>query len=252
MQSETRPAQELQASGATDIRRRRRSRGQALVEFGLVVPLFFALIFGIIEFSLIDFSISTMNFAAKDAARIGSLLGSTAPFPSSIPAACGGVPVGTLTDCFMINIAIFPRTTGLVTAKIAQIEVFKAGIDGNPVSPLTENVYDGQGNLISSVGWSSNSREQGLFDADYLGVRITYSYTYLTGFIAGAGTSLTLTAVSVQRIEPQDFGYHHQDGGSGIVRAPGVVAAQPPSTALAAQGSGSKAWSRQDKAGDAV
>jgi Flp pilus assembly protein TadG len=235
--SETNQAQVRQTRTAANARPRRRSRGQALVEFGLVAPLFFALIFGIIEYSLINFSISTMNFAAKDAARIGSLLGSTDP----------------TTDCRIVA-DIRGRTAGVVTAKVTKIEVFKAAIDGSVANLALVNVYsinsDTNGDCTSStLPWPPSAREQGLFDADYLGVRVTYAYTYLTGFIAGAGTTLTLTALSVQRIEPQDFGYRHQHGS--IVRASGDTVAPAPGIVLAARRSGGM-WSHQAEWGGAL
>src|SRR5260221_4264663 len=58
-------------------RGRRLSRGQAIVEFAMVAPLFLLMLFGFIEFALIGASIAAFNFAAKDAARLGSYLGTT-------------------------------------------------------------------------------------------------------------------------------------------------------------------------------
>src|SRR5258708_32877945 len=58
-------------------RGRRLSRGQAIVEFAMVAPLFFLMLFGFVEFALIGASIAACNFAAKDAARLGSYLGTT-------------------------------------------------------------------------------------------------------------------------------------------------------------------------------
>src|SRR5215469_10075497 len=47
---------ELHRRSGSNLRRRRWARGQAIVEFAMVAPLFFALIFGLIEFSLIGIS----------------------------------------------------------------------------------------------------------------------------------------------------------------------------------------------------
>jgi Flp pilus assembly protein TadG len=170
---------------------RRRSRGQALVEFALIAPLFFALLFGIIEYSLLSTAISALNFAAKDAARIGSLLGRTDPTADS----------QIVTD-------VRQHSAGIVTARVTAIEVFKADAAGNGVisgGSLVENVYDINGNALGPLGWPIAQRRDTLIDADYLGVRVSYTYTYLTGFISGGSASLPLTATSVQRIEPQDY-----------------------------------------------
>ena len=173
--------------------RSRPARGQAMVEFALVAPLFFALIFGLIEFSLIGVSISSYNLAADDGARIGSLLGRTDP-----------------TVDQQIVAAVRSHVVGVAPAQPIKIEVFKADATGNPVivsGKMVENVYDINGTSIptGTPGWPVDTREDTLIAADYLGVRITYQYTYLTAFIGGGNSNLQLTATSVQRIEPQDY-----------------------------------------------
>lgn len=49
--------------------RRRRSRGQALAEFSLVAPLFFLLLFGIIEAGRFIFYYEVLNNASREGAR---------------------------------------------------------------------------------------------------------------------------------------------------------------------------------------
>jgi Flp pilus assembly protein TadG len=174
-----------------------------MVEFALIAPLFFTLIFGIVEFSLIHTAVDIMNLATKDAARIGSLLGRSDPTVDS-----------------QIVSDISTRTAGIVIATVTQIEVFKSDASGGVVTvggTPVEYIYDINGNNIGTTSWPVDQRRDTLLDADFLGVRVTYSYTYLTGFIAGGSTQLILTATSVQRIEPQDF--------NGYYGAPGTVAA---------------------------
>ena len=181
----------LRSSSSLRISERRRANGQAMVEFALVAPLFFALIFGLIEFALIGISISSYNLAAEEGARIGSVLGRTDP-----------------TVDQQIVAAIRSHTSGIAAAQTVQIEVFKADVTGTAVTNggnIVENVYNIQGNPIGTQLWPVDSRIDELLTADYLGVRITYQYTYLTAFIAGGNSNLQLTATSVQRIEPQDF-----------------------------------------------
>lgn len=179
---------------------RRRARGQAMVEFALVLPLFLLVFFGFVEFALINTSIAGYNFAAKDGARIGSLLGRT----------------DSTVDTQIVN-DIRVHVAGIVMAQPVQIEVFKADTGGNPVSGsggIIENVYDINGNPIGTQSWPVNLRNDTLLDADYLGVRITFKYTYITAYVSGGNASLTLTASSVQRIEPQDFQGYHRHAGS--------------------------------------
>ena len=168
-----------------------RQLGQALVEFALVAPLFFTLIFGFIEFALIEASIGSYNFAAKDSARLGSLIGPTDP----------------AADQDMIQL-IQSRVNGVVFAKVIKIEIYKSDaagdyLQGGLVPP--EDAYDANGNIVGTAQWPPSLRNDTLIDADYLGVRITFKYNYMTSYLAGGATSLQLIANSVQRIEPQDF-----------------------------------------------
>jgi Flp pilus assembly protein TadG len=52
---------------------RDRSRGQALVEVALVAPLFFALIFGLIDLGRVIWAIDSVGAAAREGARYASL-----------------------------------------------------------------------------------------------------------------------------------------------------------------------------------
>jgi hypothetical protein len=167
--------------------RARHSRGQALVEFALVAPILFLLIFGIIEFSLVNAAIGSYNFAAKDAARLGSLLGRT----------------DTNADAQMIAL-IRSHVVGIAPAQLQEIDIFRSDEQGDPSTGI-QDAYDASGNPIGVPTWPPSMRNDTLIDADYLGVRIVYRYTYLTGFISGGSSNLTLDAVSIQRIEPQDF-----------------------------------------------
>jgi hypothetical protein len=208
---------------------RARSRGQALVEFSFIVLPFFIIFFSTIEFALIMSSIGSYNFGVRDAARLGSLLGRTS----------------ATADSSILQV-ITNHVSGLVMAKTQEVDIYRATSDGQcltVVAPGTgagvsvdsgsclKNEYDASGALLNPVGgvapWPPNVRDDSLQSADYLGVRVLYRYTYLTGFIAGVGTPLNLSSTSVQRIEPQDF--------QGMHSAQDALAWMRPSTA----GSGS-------------
>jgi len=63
-------------------RRARRSRGQALVEFAMVAPLFFLLLFGIIEGARFILYYQTLNNATREGARYAIVHGSNSNCPS--------------------------------------------------------------------------------------------------------------------------------------------------------------------------
>jgi hypothetical protein len=160
------------------------------------MPVFIILIFGVVEYALINASIGAFNFAAQEAARFGAIIG----------------PTDVNVDTEMLTQYITPRVSSIVVAKIISVEIFHAGqagacADGTTSFPCPqEDVYNGTTGLWSAPGWPVASRDDHLISADYLGVRITYQYTYLTAFFATTSPQLTLTAVSVQRIEPQEYG----------------------------------------------
>jgi hypothetical protein len=68
-------------------RRRRRTRGQALVEFALVVPWFFLMLFGIIEAGRFIYYYETLSNATREGARYAIVNGAnTLGCPSGPPA----------------------------------------------------------------------------------------------------------------------------------------------------------------------
>jgi Flp pilus assembly protein TadG len=54
-----------------------RRRGASVVEFTLIAPFFFTIVFGLIEFSRMVMCYQVMTSAAREAARQGTLPGST-------------------------------------------------------------------------------------------------------------------------------------------------------------------------------
>lgn len=179
-------------------KRRRRQRGQTLVEFALVLPIMFTVVFGIIEFCFLFESVDTVNFAAREGARVGAVLG----------------PTDVGADSKIIQ-AIQAATSGgssLLFSTIKYIEIFRSNQNGAVPAVLTsctpganEDVFDGQGNQCGTANWPPTSRNATFNSADYLGVRITFAYNWVTSFVSATGGSLQMTSVSVQLIEPQSY-----------------------------------------------
>lgn len=71
----------------------RRSRGQAMVEFALVAPIFFLLLFSIIEFGRYVYTVQILNEAAREGTRYAIVHGSQALCPS------GQMPGGVTNPC---------------------------------------------------------------------------------------------------------------------------------------------------------
>ena len=73
-------------------RSHRRSRGQAMVEFALVAPMFFLLLFGIIEAGRFIFYYETLSNATREGARYAIVNGANTLGCPSGPAAPGSPP----------------------------------------------------------------------------------------------------------------------------------------------------------------
>jgi TadE-like protein len=67
-------------------RMRRRGRGQALVEFALVAPMFFFLIFAIVDFGRYVYYVQVLNNAAREGTRYAIVHGWQGLPPSGPPA----------------------------------------------------------------------------------------------------------------------------------------------------------------------
>lgn len=189
-------------------RRGWRTRGQAIVEFALITPVFFLVFFGILEFALITASIGSFNFASREGALVGSIYGRSSFY---------GDP-----DQAVVT-AVRNRVQAVVMAKAMEVDIYKADSNTNPskgncltsaggdtavgTAGCLEDQYLINGAPLTggSMSWLPASRNDTLLNADYLGVRVVYQYTYVTGFVGGLGSTLTLTSYSVQRIEPADY-----------------------------------------------
>jgi hypothetical protein len=80
----------------------RRSRGQALVEFALVIPVFLLMLFALIDVGRFIYLNSTLSQAAREGARLGSV---EASYRSSADPACGtvGGPVCPADDTVLLT-----------------------------------------------------------------------------------------------------------------------------------------------------
>jgi len=79
----------------------RSSRGQALVEFAMIAPFFFLLLFSIIEFGRAVYYIQILNNAAREGARYAIVHGNESTQPSGPPP---GYPTTTNGDVFANNV----------------------------------------------------------------------------------------------------------------------------------------------------
>jgi hypothetical protein len=82
--------------------RRAQSRGQSLVEFALVIPVFVLVVLGLIDAARLVYLNSTVSQAAREGARVGSVESS---YRGSSDSACGtlGGPVCPSSDTALLS-----------------------------------------------------------------------------------------------------------------------------------------------------
>jgi len=71
--------------------RRRDRRGQSLVEFALIVPVFMLILLGMLEFGFVFDHTLTIQYASREGARVGSALATAV---ASSAAAAASRPTG--------------------------------------------------------------------------------------------------------------------------------------------------------------
>lgn len=176
-------------------------RGQAMVEFALILPLFLILLMGMLEFGIVFDHRNAMAYAVREGARVGASLGNGGSQPAGVdPAILAAVQRG-LTDPILIE-------------NIASIEIFQADTSGEPVAGKIDK-FDRDGNPIGTPGWPATSRvPPGLVQGatgDSIGVRVVYNFkpqtplgTLLGLFINGNPpyTTISMTDKAVTRLEP--------------------------------------------------
>ena len=104
--------------------RRRRSSGQALPEFALVLPVLMALIGGIIQFGLIFWAQNTLTQVVRDTGR-------WAATQQTSPCSAGAAALGTEANAIAATSSLLGYTTGqwgapTVEGSDAQVESFSA------------------------------------------------------------------------------------------------------------------------------
>jgi hypothetical protein len=194
------PLQELRLR-----RRRRHSRGQALVEFALVIPIFMTLVVAIFEFSFLLTIKNELTMAAADSAQLGAQLGNT-----------------NQADFFILQRIENDLASPIDKTKITSVKIFKTNPYG---AVLGTNTYTRSGSWTgpdSTVipwgpvggggGYPENSRCSTLLGCggtstgvDWLGITITYQYAWITPLpgLVGLGTSgPTMVQTNVTRLEP--------------------------------------------------
>lgn len=152
-----------------------RDRGQGLVEFALVIPVFFLLVFGVIDGARLVFTTESLNQAAREAARVGAV---EASFIGKSGAACTAPnAAGTAAYC--------PASTTAFRADVlAAANRMSAGVGPFASSALyIDCTVAGSPRTGSWTGGNDCSTNRGSGAGSAVNIRLTASYKPLTPIV---------------------------------------------------------------------
>jgi hypothetical protein len=208
-------------------RRRGGERGQSLVEFTLIVPVFMVILFGMIEFGFVFTHDLTLEYATREGARAGAALSNGG---GALGCGTGQSPNWTTVDPLVI--AAVERVlqspgSQVVISSVSQIVIYKAnpttgandqGLQdvwtyspgGGPIPQgTTNNLNFIDSSYPNSDGWKACSRSNASPTIDSIGVSLTYTYQFQTPlaavlrFFGGtSSTTLTLTDRTIMQLNP--------------------------------------------------
>ena len=174
---------------------RRGKHGQAMVEFALIVPFVFFLIFGVMDGSLLVFSVVSTQFAAAQGDKAAAQAGN-AKSPE---------------DADQLALDAVRRVVGPTTIiKVIKVEIFELNRDvvTGALSPNLNhlNSYNLDGTFWNGTiqHWDPVTRSVTNGNSSYIGLKLYYSYTLHATFLPNALPSV-FSATSDGRIEPQTY-----------------------------------------------
>jgi hypothetical protein len=189
-------------------RSRGRGRGQSLVEFALVFPVFLTILIGFIEFVFVFNGILATDLATRGAA---------------LAATEGGTD--NRTDCAVLKSVEDDFSAPASRANIQVIEIYEATSTGDHLGPVTRYAHGGSFvcRLLDGTeltlpytrtvdGYPAPDRCTALRgcggtpSVDHVGVRVVYRHTWRTPFptIIASGPWLDIERSNVMRMEPEE------------------------------------------------
>jgi TadE-like protein len=195
-------------------RRRDSERGATLVEMAIVLPVFLAMLFGIIEMGVAFYYRTLVDDAVQAGGRIGAAVGN-------------GIDVDlNILETIGTEISKLPNN-GVDTVKF--VEIYRLNANGTPSSELNLYTYSytadptqcdwnpcPQGSSpinYSGWTWQPSERKVEVGNLDTIGVKIYFSYSWITGLFPLSDKPCTLALKNStcwvedtsQRLEPLQF-----------------------------------------------
>ena len=182
-----------------------------MVEFALIFPTFILMIIGIIEFAFLFNALLSVNFSARNAALAAAEAGDTLGADCVILREVEGSVAAPASRDRIERVEIFQtraNSSGL-TQMVGSATVYRRTgsttctfVDGSSLTVPYSRTADGfpesdRCNVLGGCGGGHPT-------VDNVGVRVTYTHTYVTpleNLVGGNGT-LTFDRTSVMRMEP--------------------------------------------------
>lgn len=186
--------------------------GQTLVEFALVLPIFFTLLIGVIEFALVLNSLLGINFASRDAALVAAEAGNSLGADCAVLRTVQDRVDAPADDNNIIDVTIYRSDTvgRAIPAGSPAQNVYARG--GAMTCPVPGNVTATiPFHPVGSIGYLETSRCNTIAGCgpgrplDHIGVQIRYAYSWhtpLSGLIGLSGNGYTLVKSNAMRMEP--------------------------------------------------
>lgn len=161
--------------------RRRRSPGQAMVEFATFFVFIMVIIAGVVDIGGLLNDHVSIEYAARQGARTAAVMGKQAN-----------------ADCAIIG-AVDAALTGMPNMQLNQLIIYKAGADGLPLGATSETIYAGSTicTVVSNVpslslpptlnNYPPSIRSNTPFTEDSVGIELDYTYTFQLPLL-GSGT----------------------------------------------------------------
>ena len=199
------------------------ARGQSLVEFTLIVPVFLMILFGMIEFGFVFTHDLTVEYATREGARAGAALANGGD------TVCTGTAWKTVDPLVIAAVERVLQSPGsqVVVSSVSQIVIYKANPTTGANDQGAQNVWTyspGGGpiplgstdhlNFVDSSypngdAWKACNRSNALPSPNSIGVSLTYTYAFQTPlssilryFGGSGGASLTITDRTVMQLNP--------------------------------------------------
>lgn len=202
---------------------RRRARGQGLVEFALLLPVFMVLLLGMLEFGFAFTHNLTLEYATREGARVGSaMVNGGGKLGCGVGESPNAANVDPLIIAAVERVLTSPGSA-ISLAQIPSIRIYKstaAGVEAGPVNVWTQTLGAGPtppggtqplNFSPSSTSWTVCSRTNSTAGVgpDSIGVSLTYAYQFTTGLKAissfaggGVGPTIGMSDRTVMALNP--------------------------------------------------